>query len=139
MENPAVLDHFISTDDFDVFTGIKVWCNHPDKVLSLLCKGLVNRRLFKIEISRTQFDQKVIDDTQSELAKHLGISFDEASYFVFSQAVENNAYDREDDKINILFKNGDLMDIAQASDNFNISALTRTVKKHFFCYYRLPG
>ncbi len=138
-EDPSLLMKFNELDDFDVFTSIKVWCRHSDKVLATLCQGLVNRKLFKIEISRVPFNQDVIKERQEQLAKHLGISLSEARYFVFSHTVENNAYDSEDDKINILFKSGQVMDIASASDNFNISALTRTVTKHFFCSYPVQG
>lgn len=137
--NPALLERFAEVDDFDVFTSIKVWCDHPDKVLSTLCKGLVNRKLFQIEISTEPFGSDAIAMKQSAVAAHLGISFKEASYFVFSKAVENNAYNSEDDKINILFKSGKVLDIADASDNLNIAALSRTVTKHFFCSYRIQG
>lgn len=138
-DDKTLLEKFNELDDFDVFTAVKVWCSHPDKVLALLCQGLVNRKLFKIEISRTSFDPQVIAERQEHISKHLGITFNEARYFVFAHTVENNAYDSDDDKINILFKSGEIMDIADASDNFNISALTRTVTKHFFCSYRIPG
>ncbi len=137
--NPDLLERFVEVDDFDVFTSIKVWCNHPDKVLATLCRSLVNRKLFKIEIGKTPFSKQVIAERQAQLADYLGISFREAAFFVFSHSIENNAYDQEDDKINILFKTGQVIDIAEASDNFNISALTRTVTKHFFCSYRIQG
>ena len=137
--DPGLLNKFVEIDDFDVFTSIKTWCNHPDKVLSTLCQGLTNRKLFRIEISQTPFDPQFIKERQMQIASFLGISTEEAKYFAFSHTVENNAYDSDDNKINILYKNGNVLDIAKASDNFNISALTRTVTKHFFCTYRISG
>jgi hypothetical protein len=38
------------------------------------------------------------------------------------------------DRINILFKDGSVMDITEASDNLNVQALSMTVRKHFLCY-----
>ncbi len=133
--NSALLKQFANVDDFDVMTSIKVWCNHPDKVLSTLCKGLVERKLFKIGISREPYDPQWVEEKLKKTAKHLGISEEEARYFVFTQTIANNAYDTDDNKINILYRNGEVLDIAQASDNFNISALAKPVTKHFVCYY----
>jgi hypothetical protein len=54
------------------------------------------------------------------------------NYFVFQKEMENNAYDPVKDEIKILLNDGKLTDIAQASDNFNISALSKPVKKILF-------
>jgi hypothetical protein len=45
--------------------------------------------------------------------------------------MENNAYDPRKDEIKILFNDGSLKDITQASDNLNISALAKPVKKYY--------
>lgn len=133
----GLLEEFAALDDFDVMTSVKVWCKHPDKVLSILCNGLINRNLYKIEISKDAFSETEILERRQQVAKSLGVDAALASYFVFARQVENNAYDSEDDKINILFKSGQVLDIAESSDNFNISSLTRPVRKHFLCTWRL--
>ena len=46
----------------------------------------------------------------------------------------NNAYDPKKDKINVLFKNGQLSDISEASDNFNIQSLSKPVRKHIMFF-----
>jgi HD superfamily phosphohydrolase len=135
----GLLNSFAALDDVDVFASIKVWCEHPDKILSELCKGLINRNLYKIEIRNEAFSEDEITAKRAETARRLGISEDQTHYFVFTQVVENNAYDADDNKINILFKSGKSLDITKASDNFNISALTRTVKKYFLCTWRFGG
>ena len=38
------------------------------------------------------------------------------------------------DNINILHKNGEILDIKEAADTFNISALSTPVKKWFMCF-----
>ena len=58
----------------------------------------------------------------------------EAEYFVFSDTVSNNTYNIEKTNINILMKNGDVIDIISASDYFDIKALNKTVNKYFLCY-----
>ncbi len=52
-------------------------------------------------------------------------------YFIYQESMVNNAYDPRKDEIKILFKNGALKDITEASDNLNISALTKPVKKYY--------
>nr|HMT30662.1 phosphohydrolase [Bacteroidia bacterium] len=138
-ENDRLLEKFASLDDFDVFTSIKVWCNHPDKVLSTLCKGLTNRKLYKIEISRDPFTVDVLQKRQIESCLIAGVPLEQSRYLAFEGSIENNAYDADDNKINILFKNGVYQDIAKASDNFNIDALTKPVKKYFLCSLKSNG
>jgi HD superfamily phosphohydrolase len=133
----GLLEKFAALDDFDVMASVKVWSKHSDKVLSILCNGLINRNLYKIEIRKEAFSDIEIQERQHQVASALEIERELAAYFVFARQVENNAYDSEDDKINILFKTGQVLDIAESSDNFNISSLTRPVRKHFLCTWRL--
>jgi hypothetical protein len=58
----------------------------------------------------------------------------EISYFVFQNSIVNNAYNPKMDNINILLKNGEMLDIKEAADTFNISALSTPVKKWFMCF-----
>ncbi|HEX5002494.1 MAG TPA: HD domain-containing protein [Bacteroidia bacterium] len=137
--NPVLLDTFSKLDDFDVFTSIKEWCYHPDKVLSTLCQWLVNRNLYHIEINTMQFDENEVEAKQLEAMKRYGISREDAAYFVFTGTVENKAYSASSEKIYILFKNSSVEDIALASDNLNISVLSNPVTKYFLCTDRHPA
>jgi hypothetical protein len=66
--------------------------------------------------------------------KKFNISEHEAGYFVFTDAIRNNAYNKGDGHIHILMKDGDIRDITLASDNSNLEALSKTVKKYILCY-----
>ena len=57
----------------------------------------------------------------------------EARYFVFTDKIGNSAYDKHSEKINILYRDGSRVDIAKASDQLNISVLSKRVEKHFLC------
>lgn len=57
-----------------------------------------------------------------------------AGYFVFSSETSNSAYDAEKGNIYILFKDGTLLDVAEASDQLNISVMLKPVKKYYLCY-----
>ena len=53
---------------------------------------------------------------------------------VITGKVNNSAYNANQFNINILMNNGNLIDVAAASDLLNIQSLSKTVTKHFICY-----
>jgi hypothetical protein len=132
--DPQVLEKFAELDDYDVLSAVKVWQNHPDKVLSLLCKKLINRELFKIEISKAPLNNDRIQLEKKLIKEKYNLNEEEVKYFIFHDKLINNAYNKKKEKINILMKNGSLLDISKASDNLNISALAHPVEKYFLCY-----
>lgn len=132
--NVEVLNTFAKLDDFDILGAIKVWQSSSDKVLSILATRLVNRKLFKIEISKAPFPKDRIN-LEIEIAKEkFGVTKEEATYFVYSEILTNNAYNETKENINLLLKNGEVMDVSKASDNLNISALSHPVEKYCLCY-----
>jgi HD superfamily phosphohydrolase len=135
--NPECLDNFIQLDDNDIWTALKVWSTHKDIVLSTLSKGLIDRRLFKVEISSTPLPKGKRDELLEKIAIHLNISKKDANYFLTTSSIENNMYKKEDDSIEIIYNDGKTQNIADASDMLNISLLSRKVKKYYVCYLRL--
>ena len=132
--DPSVLDKFANLDDYDILGAIKVWQNHSDKVLSTLAKRLVNRDLFKIEISKKPFTTERIKHEKDIVSKQFELGQDEVDFFVYSDVLSNNAYNEKKQNINMLMKNGEIIDLSKASDNLNISALANPVEKYFLCY-----
>ena len=98
---------------------------------------ILSRNLFKTEISQRDFDPEKVKKQKNEIVKKLGISESDLSYFAITEKLINSAYDEKDKQILILSKNGATQDIAQASDNLNILALTKPVEKFCFCYARI--
>ena len=135
--NPDCLENFIQLDDNDIWTALKVWSTHTDKVLSTLSTGMINRNIFKVEIS----SEPISEDRKKELTLHisqqLGITLSEANSFVSTPSIEKNMYDPADDSIDIIYKDGTIKNIAEASDMLNISLLSKKVKKYYLCYQRL--
>lgn len=135
-QKEEILHAFSQLDDYDVLGAIKVWANHEDKILSLLARMITDRKLLKVSIQKEEFKENDLDKYKKEVAEKLKISYEDASYFVFTDEIVNNAYNANSDSINILYKSGKVLDITEASDNFNIQALTKPVKKYFLCYPR---
>ena len=136
-DRPECLEHFVQLDDNDIWTALKVWCSHPDKVLSVLSTGMVNRRIFKVEISSDPVACERKRELQETISRKLGIALNEAAYFIATPGIERNMYDEADDSIDILYNDGAIRNIADASDMLNISLLSKKVKKYYLCYLRL--
>lgn len=130
----TILNNFSAIDDTDILVLIKNWAKSNDKVLSELSNKLINRQLFKIEIQDEPFDQKKISELSEKASKLLNLNKSEVQYYVFTDHISKNAYSAFDDKIRILYKDGSLKDVGDASDILNTAMLSKTVRKYFLCY-----
>jgi uncharacterized protein len=128
------LETFATLDDTDIMAAIKVWATHPDPILSKLCKDMVYRDLYKVDITNEAPDQDFINFLSVKAMEKYRVTEDDAGYFAFSDMVRNNAYRPGDGDIRILMKDGSIRDITKASDNSNLEALARTVRKYIVCY-----
>ena len=128
------LEAFATLDDTDIMAAVKVWANHDDKVLAKLCRDMVYRDLYKVDITNQPPNPELIETLRKRAVDKYGISEHEASYFVFNDTIRNNAYSSGDGNIRILMKDGSIKDITAASDNSNLEALAKTVKKYILCY-----
>ena len=131
------LENFLQLDDTDIWCALKAWTSHPDKVLSTLSTGLVNRHLFKVEVSAKPFSRERKAELTELICSELGISKREARYLLCSVTIEKDMYSPFDDHIEILYNDGSTCDIAEASDMFNLSLLQKKVKKYYLCYQRM--
>lgn len=130
------IQHFSSLDDSDIFSSIKVWQDEKDKVLSILSQQLVNRRLPKMLISNKVFNSDMISENKTKVAKIFNLKSNEVNYFVNQISLSNDAYKDDHSNIKILLKNNQVVDVAEASDNYNLKALKATVKKYYLSYYK---
>jgi HD superfamily phosphohydrolase len=128
------LEFFVELDDSDIWCALKAWEKHPDKVLSMLSRGLLSRNLFKIEISQTPVSPDILSEKIMAYAKTYDLSPEEASYLISADAVTTDMYREEDDSIDILYKDGTVKDISAASDMLNIQLLSKKIKKYYLCF-----
>jgi len=134
MNEDHYLETFASLDDTDIMAAVKVWALHDDFVLSKLCKDLIHRDLYKVDITNEAPDQAFIAKLTRRAVEKYNISAHEASYFVFEDTIRNKAYKPGDGNIQILMKDRSIKDITEASDNSNLAALAKTVEKYILCY-----
>ena len=131
------LDAFVHLDDNDIWCALKVWSSEKDKILSTLSTGLVDRHLFKVEVSESPISQAVRKEHIRRISNALEITQKDAErYMITYTTLEKNMYSASDDHIEILYRDGSAKDIAEASDMFNHSMLGKKVKKYYLCYLR---
>mgnify|MGYP000017412824 FL=1 len=136
-KNDVILEIFSKLDDHDIYSCIKEWSNHDDFILSSLSDRILNRKPLKIKTQNEKFSEDKINELKQKVSEKYNISIEDTNYLVFTGKVSNNAYQYHKTHINILMKNGEIKDITDASDQFNIDALSKTVNKYFLCYPKI--
>ncbi len=134
--NEESLQHFLQLDDNDIWQALKLWQHCDDVVLSTLCHNLLNRRIFKISLSDKKPSKERLQSDLKNIAERFSISTAEAKYFTINCDVSSNIYDNSDYDIEILYNDGSIRPITEASDILNIDVLSKKVKKHAYACIR---
>ena len=130
------LDMFCSLDDSDVINAIKGWRHHKDKVLSILCTAVLDRKLLKLRLQDQPITEQELSEKKIQMATQLEISPEDASFLVFTGEAENSLYNPNNERINILFRDGRVRDISQVDSPLIHQNLSQPVKKFYICFYR---
>jgi len=129
----STLDDFSNLDDHDVWCAIKQWKNSNDKILAYLSSSFINRKLFKIKLANTRKEtnhQEVIGNLKARTklnSADLGFLYEEGK-------VSNAGYIKTSQKIKMLKKTGEVINIEEATDLPNIKAMSRIVSKSYICW-----
>jgi len=129
-----IIEKFTSLDDDDVFVSAKAWVHYPDKLLSYLSGCLLKRNLPKVMIQDIPIEKALIKQLKQKVQDRFGLDSFHADYLVYQGTISNHAYSGSDEKIRILYNDGNIKDIAESSDLFNVSLLARPSVKYFLCY-----
>jgi HD superfamily phosphohydrolase len=132
----AQLEAFCTLDDTDVIHSIKQWKHHADWTLSTLCKALLNRKLLKLRLQHEPISETELQQKREQVAASQNITQEDAEFLVFTGEAENSLYDPNNERINILFKDGRVCDIAQVDSPLIHQNLSRPVKKFYICFYQ---
>jgi hypothetical protein len=133
-ERDGYLDAFVQLDDYDLWTSIKLWANHPDRLLAGLSRMLLDRKLFKIILSDHPIDPSIATQLRANLLAKPGVRPEDVPYLLVEGSTTNAAYMASRQPIRILTKDRRLLDLDDASDLPTIKALSRIVRKHYVCW-----
>lgn len=129
--NSELLYWYAALDDSDLLSAIKVWANSGDKVLSVLCECFANRQLFKGQLLESSLTEEECEALRNEYVARFGVSKAETEYFFVEHVSTSNTYSENGEAIGILFKDGSVRDIANASDMLNMETLTYKPQKRY--------
>ena len=135
--NDKCLENYIKLDDNDIWTSLKIWWDHPDTILSTLSQGIINRKLFKVKVTENNITKERRSEILQSISNQLNITKKDAEYFFFVNTIGKDMYSKEDDSIEIMYKDGETRDIAYASDMLNISTLSKKIRKYYICSLRI--
>jgi hypothetical protein len=136
-ENPRLLHIYLSLDDHDIWGSVKIWQYHQDRVLAELSRMLIQRHLFRVMMKNTPPEPSMLEELQDKVGKFYAMDPADAGYFVVSGFMSNAAYEMDQYSINVLMKDGRIVDIASASDLPNIKAMSKIVKKYYLCWPKI--
>jgi len=125
------LERFYLMDDIDVLMALKNLCSDEDPVLRILSDGLINRKLFRVELQPMPFEQEYITTIKEQVRQAYQLSDASLSKLIVSGVESNRAYDDHHEEIKIKFKNGTVLPISEVSD---IQVYRGNVEKHFLFY-----
>jgi len=123
-------------DDSDIHSALKVWAMSDDIVLAKLSEAYTNRHLFKGKEVEHPMTEEQKNAYREQYANQLGITKEEADYFFSEHTIQSHTYSANDDAIDILYADGSVRNIADASDMWNLQSLTKKVKHHYIYYYQ---
>ncbi len=135
-KHPEALRTYEELDDSDIWSAMKVWKHHEDKILSTLATDMLDRRIFKVEVHEDPISEERIEGLLHEIAQQLGIPVEDAHYLMNVSTISKDMYNVEDDSIAILYKNGEIRDISEASELLNVQLLSKKIRKYYLCYQR---
>jgi len=133
-EKPSVLKAFGELDDNDIWGAIKLWKDHPDRILSTLCHMMLSRNLFQIILSSDPIKKIQLEKVRASVSRKYDLLRKDSTFLFSHGVVTNEAYVSDGQTINVLMKSGAVMDIAQASDLPSIKAISKIVKKNYLCW-----
>ena len=135
--NPEALRNYEELDDTDIWSAMKAWRHHEDKILATLAADMLDRHIFKVEVSEEPIEETHIMDIAQEISNRMNISIEDARHYMMSSnTISKDMYNVDDDSISILYKNGDIHDISEASELLNVQLLSKKIRKYYLSYQR---
>ncbi|MEN9700853.1 MAG: hypothetical protein RIR55_156 [Bacteroidota bacterium] len=139
LSNPEIqlanldLNAYCNLDDTDILFAIKQWQNNEDPILSILCKGLLNRKCFKCQIQSDPINDSVWTDALNKTKSAFPFEEADLNYLCFKGTVSNTLYKNDNETIKILLKSGEIVNISAIQNAIIVESLSAPVKKFYIC------
>lgn len=133
LNRDLILETFVRLDDIDIMILLKNSLQCDDFILKTLAQGLIQRRLFRVELSNTALNIRDIDDLKERISKSLAIDDDLSASLIFEGKEQVEIYNHDQDQIMILQKDGRIRDLTQLAD---FDYFGQTISRFYLCFPR---
>lgn len=137
VQHEEALAMYRELDDSDIWSSLKVWKHSDDKILSTLASDMLDRHVFKVEVHDEPVSEERIRELEVYIADKMGIPPEDAHYMMSIDTIQKDMYDTDEDRIAILYKDGTIKDISEASEILNVQLLSKKIRKYYLCYQRI--
>jgi HD superfamily phosphohydrolase len=127
------LHAYCNLDDTDILHAIKQWQHNADPILSILCKGLLNRKCFKCQIQAEPIREEQWEKARATIASKHSYKEEDLSFLCFQGTVSNTLYKNDNETIKILLKTGEIVNISAIQNALIVESLSAPVKKFYIC------
>ena len=134
--HPETLVYYGDLDDSDIWSAMKAWKYHEDRILSTLATDMLDRRIFKVEVHEEPIPEERIAELKETISRNMSIPLEDAHYMMSVNTISKDMYNVDDDSIGILYKNDEIKDISEASELLNVQLLSKKIRKYYLCYQR---
>ena len=134
--HPETLVYYGDLDDSDIWSAMKAWKYHEDRILSTLATDMLDRRIFKVEVHEEPIQEERIAELKETISRNMSIPLEDAHYMMSVNTISKDMYNVDDDSIGILYKNDEIKDISEASELLNVQLLSKKIRKYYLCYQR---
>ena len=136
VKDEKALQWYGELDDSDIWSAMKAWKHADDIILSTLATDMLDRHIFKVEVHDTPVSDEMIEELRDKLSQHMNIPKEDAHYLMSINTIQKDMYSVDDDSIDILYKDGTIKDISEASELLNVALLSKKIRKYYVCYQR---
>jgi len=130
-EKKDLLKDYALLDDTDIWYSLKQWSSCTDDVLRFLAKSLVERRLFKVELSNQEPGEKHIKQLKNSILGDYPQLAETIDDLIIQGSETNSTYSTSKDEIKIALKGGEVVPMSESLDS-GIEA--KIITKFYLCY-----
>ena len=135
--DPSLLDRYARLDDSDILCALKVWTEHKDSILSRLCRGFIDRRLFKVDVYEGTPPAEAVEVLKEAICRQEQVSPSDAHYYYSLQEVRTEMYSATAEGIHLQLPDGTVHDIAEVSHLIRSEERDEAERKTYVCHLPL--
>ncbi len=129
-ERKALLRSFVHLDDYDIVGLLKNALYCSDFQLQFLANGLINRKLFRVELYDNPIESNQRHQIKELVSRKHGTDMRMSSNLIFEGMEHAETYDVSQEQIKMLSKNGEVLPLT----HYDVGPFSSSVAKYYICY-----